>query len=333
LHHPYDSFQPLVNFLNQAARDPNVLAIKMTLYRVGKNSPVVEALLAAIANRKQVAVLVELKARFDEESNIEWAKALEREGAHVVYGLLGLKIHAKVALVVRKEGDKIKRYLHLGTGNYNPITAHLYTDMGLLTNDERIGADVTDLFNYLTGYSAKRNYRKLMVAPINLRENLKRLILREAEHQERGGTGRIILKINALVDEQIISLLYEASQKGVKIDLLVRGICCLRPGVEGVSENIRVISIVGRFLEHSRIYYFENDGKPEIYCGSADLMPRNLDRRVEVLFPIEDPKLSRYIHDVLEHYLTERGNAWLMNADGTYEMIRAATALQAITRP
>ncbi len=216
LHHPYDSFQPLVNFLNQAARDPHVLAIKMTLYRVGKNSPVVEALLSAIANRKQVAVLVELKARFDEESNIEWAKALEREGAHIVYGLLGLKIHGKVALVVRKEGDKIKRYVHLGTGNYNPITAHLYTDVGLLTNDERIGADVTDLFNYLTGYSAKRNYRKLMVAPINLRDNLRRLIQREIEHSVQGGQGHIILKVNALVDDQIIALLYEASQKGVK---------------------------------------------------------------------------------------------------------------------
>lgn len=333
LHHPYDSFQPLVNFLNQAARDPNVLAIKMTLYRVGKNSPVVEALLAAIANRKQVAVLVELKARFDEESNIEWAKALEREGAHVVYGLLGLKIHGKVALVVRKEGDKIKRYVHLGTGNYNPVTAHLYTDVGVLTNDERIGADVTDLFNYLTGYSAKRNYRKLLVAPINLRDNLRRLIQREIDHQQQGQQGHIVLKVNALVDDQIIAMLYEASQKGVKIDLLVRGICCLRPGLEGVSENIRVISIVGRFLEHSRMYFFGNGGKPEIYCGSADLMPRNLDRRVEVLFPIEDPKLARYLKEVLEKYINEMGNAWFMQPDGTYVLKRAANPNAPVVRP
>jgi polyphosphate kinase len=333
LHHPYDSFQPLVNFLNHAARDPNVLAIKMTLYRVGRNSPVVEALLAAIENRKQVAVLVELKARFDEESNIEWAKALEREGAHVVYGLLGLKIHGKVALIVRKEGDKIKRYVHLGTGNYNQVTAHLYTDIGLLTCDEKIGADVTDLFNYLTGYSAKRNYRKLLVAPINLRENLRRLIQREIEHQQQGAGGHIILKVNALVDDQIIALLYEASQSGVKIDLLIRGICCLRPGMPGLSENIRVLSILGRFLEHSRLYFFNNGGKPDIYCGSADLMPRNLDRRVEVLFPIEDPKLSRYLRDVLQHYLTERGNAWSMNPDGTYTLVRTMNPSSAAIRP
>jgi polyphosphate kinase len=333
MHHPYDSFQPLVNFLNHAARDPNVLTIKMTLYRVGKNSPVVEALLSAIENRKQVAVLVELKARFDEESNIEWARALEREGAHVVYGLLGLKIHGKVALVVRKEGDKIRRYVHLGTGNYNPVTAHLYTDIGLLTSDERIGADVTDLFNYLTGYSAKRNYRKLLVAPINLRENLQRLIQREIAHQQQGQQGHIILKINALVDEQIIALLYDASREGVKIDLLVRGICCLRPGLAGASENIRVISILGRFLEHSRMYYFANAGKPEIFCGSADLMPRNLDRRVEVLFPIEDPKLARYLREVLDSYLNERGNAWLMNPDGTYEMIRTTPGSSPVVRP
>jgi len=324
LHHPYESFQPVVNFLNLAAKDPNVLAIKMTLYRVGKNSPVVEALLKAIENRKQVAVLVELKARFDEESNIEWARALEREGAHVVYGLLGLKIHGKVALVVRKEGDKIKRYVHLGTGNYNAVTAHLYTDIGLFTCDEKIGADVTDLFNYLTGYSAKRNYRKLMVAPINLRENLEKLIKREIEHQQAGRQGHIILKINALVDEQLIQLLYEASRAGVKIDLLVRGICCLRPGIAGVSENIRVISILGRFLEHSRVYFFNNDGKPDIYCGSADLMPRNLDRRVEVLFPIEDARLARQIREALSAYVNERFNAWQMQPDGSYNLIRSA---------
>jgi polyphosphate kinase len=324
LHHPYESFQPVVNFLNLAAKDPNVLAIKMTLYRVGKNSPVVEALLRAIENRKQVAVLVELKARFDEESNIEWAKRLEREGAHVVYGLLGLKIHGKMALVVRKEGDKIKRYVHLGTGNYNSVTAHLYTDIGLFTCDEKIGADVTDVFNYLTGYSAKRNYRKLMVAPINLRDNIQKLIKREIDHQAAGRQGHIILKINALVDEQLIVMLYEASKAGVKIDLLVRGICCLRPGIPGISENIRVISILGRFLEHSRVYFFENGGKPEIFCGSADLMPRNLDRRVEVLFPVDDPRLSRQIREVLTAYINERFNAWQMQSDGSYQLIRSA---------
>ena len=319
LHHPYVSFQPLINFLNQSAEDPNVLAIKMTLYRVGKNSPVVESLLNAMKNRKQVASLVELKARFDEESNIEWAKAMEREGVHVVYGLVGLKIHAKVALVVRREGDTIKRYVHLGTGNYNPVTAHLYSDIGLFTCDEQIGSDVTDLFNYLTGYSAKRDYRKLIVAPINLRQRFQTLIRREIEMQRAGKKGYIILKMNSLVDDQIIQMLYEASQQGVKIDCLVRGVCCLKPGIPGVSENITVKSIVGRFLEHSRIYFFNNGGQPAIYCGSADLMPRNLDRRVEVLFPIEDPRHMRFLRDdVLGTYLRDVANSWSMQADGTY---------------
>jgi polyphosphate kinase len=323
VHHPYDSFQPVVNFLNQAATDPNVLAIKMTLYRVGKNSPVVEALLKANENRKQVAVLVELKARFDEESNIEWAKALEREGVHVVYGLLGLKIHAKVAMVIRKEGASIRRYIHLGTGNYNSITAHLYTDVGLFTCNEQIADDVTDLFNYLTGYSAKRNYRKLMVAPINMRQQLQTMIRREIEFQRAGKQAHIIFKFNALVDEQIIQLLYEASQEGVKIDLLVRGICCLRPGIPGISENITVTSIVGRFLEHSRVYYFFNGGNPQVWCGSADLMPRNLDRRVEIIFPIEDPGLAKFMReDILETYLRDRRNAWIMQSDGTYVKVQ-----------
>jgi polyphosphate kinase len=291
----------------------------MTLYRVGKNSPVVESLLKAMENRKQVASLVELKARFDEESNIEWAKAMEREGVHVVYGLVGLKIHAKVALVVRREGDTIKRYVHLGTGNYNPVTAHLYSDIGLFTCDEQIGSDVTDLFNYLTGYSAKRDYRKLIVAPINLRQRFQTLIRREIEMQRAGKKGYIILKMNSLVDDQIIQMLYEASQQGVKIDCLVRGMCCLKPGVPGVSENIRVKSLVGRFLEHSRIYYFNNGGHPEIYCGSADLMPRNLDRRVEVLFPVEDPRHMRFLRDdVLETYLRDVANSWIMQPDGSY---------------
>ena len=286
LHHPFDSFQPVIDLLDKSATDPSVLAIKMTLYRVGRNSPVVNALLEAMEWDKQVASVVELKARFDEESNIEWARALERQGVHVVYGLLGLKVHSKVALVVRKEGDSIQRFVHLGTGNYNAVTAHLYTDIGLFTTDEEIGADVTDLFNYLTGYSAKQDYRKLLVAPINLRQRIADRIRREIEHHKRYGNGHIILKMNALVDSDMIRLLYQASQAGVKVDLLIRGICCLRPQVPGVSDNIQVISIVGRFLEHSRIYYFHNNGEEEIFVGSADLMPRNLNRRVEVLFPL-----------------------------------------------
>lgn len=319
LHHPYDSFQPVVDFLRTAAKDPDVLAIKMTLYRTGRNSPVVEALLDAMENEKQVAVLVELKARFDEESNIEWAKALEAEGVHVVYGLLGLKVHSKIALVVRKEGDAIRRYVHLGTGNYNPVTAHFYTDIGLFTCDEQIGADATDLFNYLTGYSAKTDYQKLAVAPINLRQRLESLIKREIRHQQHGERGHIIFKMNALVDQQMIELLYEASRAGVQIDLMVRGICCLRPGIPGVSENIRVISILGRFLEHSRIYYFRNGGKEEILMGSADIMPRNLNRRVEVLYPLEDQKLIRQVRDdILHTYLSDRVKAREMKADGSY---------------
>lgn len=319
LHHPFNSFQPVVDFLKTGAEDENVLAIKTTLYRVGRNSPVVKALVDAMENEKQVAALVELKARFDEESNIEWARALERQGVHVVYGLIGLKVHSKVALIVRKEGDEIRRYVHLGTGNYNVVTAHLYTDLGLLTTDEEIGADVTDLFNYLTGYSEKRDYRKLLVAPINMRQRLRDLIQREIEHHKRHGDGRMILKMNALVDAGMIRLLYEASMAGVKIDLLVRGICCLRPGVPGVSENIRVISIVGRFLEHSRIFYFRNSGDDQIYVGSADMMPRNLDRRVEILFPIEDPRLIKFLRDeVLNLYLTDNVKAREMLPTGQY---------------
>ena len=319
LHHPFNSFQPVIDLLNKAAEDDNVLAIKMTLYRVGQNSRVVKALLDAMENDKQVATLVELKARFDEGSNIEWARALERQGVHVVYGLIGLKVHSKVALIVRKEGDEIRRYVHLGTGNYNAITAHLYTDLGLFTTDEEIGADVTDLFNYLTGYSAKRDYRKLLVAPINMRQRLCELIQREIDLHKEFGEGHLIFKTNALVDAEIIRLLYEASQAGVKVDLLVRGICCLRPGVPGVSENIRVISIVGRFLEHSRIYYFRNNGEDQVYVGSADLMPRNLNRRVEVVFPIEETRLVRFLRDeVLSVYLSDNVKAREMRADGSY---------------
>ncbi len=325
LHHPYDSFSPVVDFLRAAARDPNVLAIKQTLYRIGRNSPVVEALLEAVGNDKQVAVLVELKARFDEESNIEWAKSLESEGVHVVYGLLGLKTHSKIALVVRKEGDGIRRYVHLSTGNYNPATAQVYTDIGLLTCDEAIGSDASDLFNYLTGYSAKREYQRFLVAPVNLRAGLQALIEREIDRARQGDAGHLIFKLNSLVDKQMIQVLYRASQAGVKVELLVRGICCLRPGVDGLSQNIRVTSIVGRFLEHSRVFYFRNGGKEEIYVGSADLMPRNLDRRVEILFPIQDPRLVRYLRDhVLATQLADTVKARLLRADGTYERVKPA---------
>jgi polyphosphate kinase len=317
LHHPFDSFQPVEDLLRKAAVDPDVLAIKMTLYRVGKNSPIVKALLEAIENGKQVAVLVELKARFDEESNIEWARALEREGVHVVYGLLGLKVHCKIALIVRREADGIRRYVHLGTGNYNPATARLYTDLSLFTANEEIGTDASDLFNQLTGYSHKSDFQRLLVAPLTMRKRLEEMIRREIA---LGPRGRLIFKTNALEDKGMIRLLYEASRAGVKIDLIVRGLCCLRAGVPGVSENITVRSIVGRFLEHSRIYYFGNDGDEEIYSGSADLMPRNLDRRVELLFPILNRKIVRYLRDVvIEKYLLDTRKARIAKPDGTYE--------------
>lgn len=320
LHHPYDSFLPVVDLLRTAARDPDVLAIKQTLYRVGGNSPIVKTLLEARRDYgKQVAVLVELKARFDEESNIEWARLLEQEGVHVTYGLLGLKTHSKIALVVRKEGEHIRRYVHLGTGNYNHITAQIYEDVGMFTCDPDIGADATDLFNYLTGYSLKEDYRKLVVAPINMRERFEELIRAEIAHQAKGEAGHIIFKMNALVDKPMIGLLYEASQAGVKIDLIIRGICCLRPGIEGLSENIRVISILGRFLEHSRIFYFRNGGNEKVLMGSADLMSRNLNRRVEVLFPVEDAGMVRHIRDdILESYLCDNAKARVMQPDGSY---------------
>jgi polyphosphate kinase len=319
LHHPYQSFQPVVDLLHKAAHDPDVLAIKMTLYRVGRNSPIVQALLEAIENGKQVAVLVELKARFDEESNIEWARALEREGVHVVYGLLGLKVHCKIALIVRREQDGIRRYLHLGTGNYNAATARLYTDFSLFTCDPDLGADATDLFNFLTGYSHKADFRKLMVAPVTLRERMVALIRREIGH---GARGRLIFKMNALEDKAMIELLYEASRAGVRVDLIVRGLCCLRPGIAGVSENIRVRSIVGRFLEHSRLYYFENGGAEEMYMGSADLMPRNLDRRVEILFPLMNARIVRRLRDgVLEKCLADNRKSHAGRPDGVYEFV------------
>lgn len=326
LHHPFDSFQPVVDFIRTAARDPHVLAIKTTLYRVGRNAPIVEALLEANERRKQVAVLVELKARFDEESNIEWARALEREGVHVVYGLMGLKIHAKVAMVVRREGDLIRRYLHLSTGNYNTVTANVYTDLGLFTCDPDLGADATDLFNYLTAYSAKTDYRKILLAPISLRDRLEQNIEREIAHARSGRQGRLIFKVNALADPRIIRLLYQASQAGVQIDLIVRGVCTLLPGIPGMSENIRVRSIVGRFLEHSRIFYFGNGGREEVYLGSADLMTRNIGRRVEVLFPIEKPALLRHVRDkVLAVYLEDNVKAREMMPDGSYRHVEAAS--------
>ncbi len=320
LHHPFDSFSPVVDFLRTAARDPDVLAIKQTLYRVGRNSPVVHALLEAVQNRKQVAVLVELKARFDEESNIGWARALEAEGVHVIYGLLGYKTHSKIALVVRREGDRLARYVHLSTGNYNAVTAGLYTDLGFFTTDPDIGEDATHLFNYLTGYSRERAYRKLLVAPINLRERFTALVEREIAHARAGREARLVFKMNALVDPQMIRLLARAGQAGVRVDLLVRGVSCMRPGVPSVSENVTITSVVGRFLEHSRIYWFANGGAEEVYLGSADLMPRNLDRRVEVLFPVTDPALVRQLRwDVLETYLRDNQRARVMRADGTWE--------------
>jgi polyphosphate kinase len=322
LHHPYESFQPVVEFLQDAARDPNVLAIKVTLYRVGRNSPIVAALLEAIEQGKQVSVLVELKARFDEESNIEWARTLEDAGVHVVYGLVGLKVHSKVALVVRREGEEIRRYVHLGTGNYNPTTARIYTDFGFLTCNEQIADDVTYFFNALTGYSRKNEPHELLVAPVNLRERFEKLILREIALREKGERGHLIFKMNALEDPQMIRLLYRASEAGVKVDLLVRGLCCLRPLVSGFSDNIRVTSIVGRFLEHSRIYYFRNGGAEEIYLGSADLMRRNLSHRVEILFPVGNPKLVRRLKDILNIQLADERKSHLLQSDGHY--IRSA---------
>ena len=320
LHHPFESFDPVIEFLKTAARDPDVLAIKQTLYRVGRNSPIVKYLLEARREyRKQVTVLVELKARFDEESNMGWARMLEREGVHVIYGMVGLKTHAKVLLVVRKEGDELRRYVHMGTGNYNHLTAREYEDLGLFTCDEDLGADATDLFNILTGYSTHADFRKMLVAPLTMRNELVWRIDREIEHREAGRGGRLIFKTNSLVDRRIIEKLYEASQAGVDIDLIVRGMCCLRPGLPGLSENIRVRSIVGRFLEHSRIYWFGNGGEQEVYLGSADLMTRNIDRRIETLFPVRSPDIRRHLHDeVLAIYLADDTKARLMDGDGSY---------------
>ena len=331
LHQPYDSFDPVIDFLRAAARDPNVLAIKQTVYRVGQNAPAVEALLKAIERGKQVAVLVELKARFDEESNIGWARMLEQEGVHVVYGLVGLKVHCKVIMVVRKEGDGIRRYLHLGTGNYNAVTSLIYEDIGIFTCDEAIASDVTDLFNHLTGYSTKHDFKKLLVAPFNLRTGLEKLVRREIKHAQSGLKAHLIFKVNAIVDPRFIKLLYEASQAGVKVDLLVRSMCCLKPGIKGVSDNVNVVSVVGRYLEHSRVYYFHNGGVEEIYLGSADLMTRNLDHRVEVVFPIENAEQVRFLRDkMLDTYLRDNTRARVMREDGTYVRLKPAGENKAV---
>ncbi len=319
LHHPYESFAPVVEFLRAAARDPNVLAVKQTLYRVGKDSPIVEALIEAAENGKQVAVLVELKARFDEENNIQWARRLEKAGIHVIYGLVGLKTHAKIALVVRQEKNKLRRYVHLGTGNYSPVTARIYTDIGLFTAAEDFGKDVSELFNYLTGYSRQVRYRKLLVAPVNLRESITEMIRREIEHHRAGRPAGVIAKFNSLTDAGMIEELYAASREGVPVDLIVRGVCCLRPGMPGKSETIRVGSVVGRFLEHSRLFRFINGGEERIYAGSADLMNRNLDRRVEVLFPVENEHLrERIVHEILNPALTDNVKMRWLQMDGAY---------------
>lgn len=321
LHHPYQTFDPVVNFIRQASVDPDVLAIKQTLYRVSGNSPIIAALAKAAENGKQVTVLVELKARFDEEHNIVWAKKLEQAGCHVIYGLVGLKTHSKIALVVRREEDGIRRYVHLGTGNYNDSTAKLYTDCGIFTCKESIGEDATAVFNMLSGYSEPRSWNELMLAPYWLRDKFLYLINRETKHARNGEEARIVAKMNSLCDPGIIAALYEASAAGVKIDLIVRGICCLRVGIEGVSENITVRSIVGNFLEHSRIFYFENNGDSEIYMGSADWMPRNLDRRVEIVFPVLDDELKKKAYHVLEVELADNVKARVMDAEGNYEKL------------
>jgi polyphosphate kinase len=319
IHHPYHSFSSTVQcFITQAAHDPHVLAIKMTLYRTSGDSPIVNALISAAENGKQVVVLVELKARFDEENNINWARKLENSGVHVVYGLVGLKTHTKVTLVVRREGGHIRRYCHIGTGNYNPKTARLYTDLGLFSACEDLGADLSDLFNYLTGYSRQSAYRKLLIAPVNLRQRMIDLIRGEIDQASQGKPARIIAKMNALVDPTIIAALYEASQAGVKIDLIIRGICCLRPGLEGISENIRVISIIGRFLEHSRIFFFQNGGPETMLLGSADWMPRNLDRRIEAVVPVQDEQIRAELQQLLEISLADNRQAWDMQPDGSY---------------
>lgn len=321
MHHPYETFDPVVNFVRQAAKDPSVLAIKQTLYRVSSNSPIIAALAEAAENGKQVSVLVELKARFDEENNIVWAKMLEKAGCHVIYGLVGLKTHSKITLVVRRDEDGIRRYVHLGTGNYNDSTAKLYTDMGLMTCAKPIGEDATAVFNMLSGYSEPEAWNKLIVAPLWIRERFYEMIDREKQNALEGKPARIIAKMNSLCDQKIIERLYEASAAGVKIDLIVRGICCLKVGIPGISENITVRSLVGNFLEHSRIFYFHNNGFEEVYMGSADWMPRNLDKRVEIVFPVEDPVCKAEVIEILEVQLADNMKARLLKPDDSYERV------------
>ncbi len=323
VHHPYDSYNCVTDFINKAVDDPDVLAIKMCLYRTGPESPIPPALIRASEQGKQVTALIELKARFDEEHNIEWARKLDEAGVHVVYGMIGLKTHGKLTLIVRREGESLRRYMHIASGNYNPTTSCTYTDLGLFTTDEQIGADATELFNYLTGYSRQMNYRRIFVAPINMRKKLEALVDREIEHQKAGRQARIVLKINRLADKQMIAKFYEASRAGVSIELIVRGICMLRPGVPGLSETITVRSIVGRFLEHSRVFYFANGGNEDLYLGSADLMSRNLKHRIEVLAPVRDPALRTYLKDViLAAYLRDSVKARELRSDGTYVHLR-----------
>ena len=321
LHHPYETFDPVVDFVRKASRDPDVLAIKQTLYRVSGNSPIIAALATAADNGKQVSVLVELKARFDEENNINWAKTLEKAGCHVIYGLVGLKTHSKITLVVRREEDGIRRYVHLGTGNYNDSTAKQYTDCGIMTCNPLIGEDATAVFNMLSGYSEPLGWNKLVLAPLWLRGRLLRLIRRETEHAGKGMEAHIIAKMNSLCDKEVIAALYEASCAGVKIELIVRGICCLKAGVPGLSENIHVRSIVGNFLEHSRIFYFENGGSPQLFMASADWMPRNLDKRVEIMFPVEDPAIKEQVLHILEVELADNVKAHVLQPDGSYEKV------------
>jgi polyphosphate kinase len=319
VHHPFDSFTSVETFLQAAVHDPQVVAIKLTLYRIGANSPLVDLLIEAAEQGKQIAVLVELKARFDERNNIAWATRLESAGIHVVYGLVNLKVHCKLCLVVRQETDGIRRYAHIATGNYNRITSQVYTDLGLLTADPGLLDDVTEVFNYLTGYSNKRSYNALLVSPVGLRQGFRAMVEREMEHARAGRPARIIAKNNAVADQAMIKTLYRASQAGVVVDMIVRGVCCLRPGIPGISDTISVRSILGRFLEHSRIYYFLNGGEEEVYIGSADLMERNLDRRVEVLCPVADVSLKRHLRDtVLEALLSDTHRAWQLQTDGTY---------------
>jgi polyphosphate kinase len=332
LHHPYDLFSTSVEeFLNQAADDPSVLAIKMTLYRTSKDSAVVAALIRAAENGKQVMALVELKARFDEDNNIQWAKQLEASGVHVVYGVLGLKTHTKILLVVRKEKERLNSYVHIGTGNYNSKTSSLYTDIGLLTARPEFGADLVELFNYLTGFSKQQSFRRLLVAPVTLRSRMEGLIRREIDHVQAGRGGRIRAKMNSLVDPAIIALLYEASQAGVMIELVVRGMCSLRPQLEGISDNIQVVSVIGRFLEHSRLFWFGNGGEPELFFGSADWMSRNLDRRVEAVAPIEDPKLRHQLEQVIDLYLNDTG-AWHMDNQGKFSQRQLEGEQQLVQR-